>query len=97
MINVPKFANETEEADWWYDNRERHGDEFAAAFHAGQVRRGSGIVQYLAQLEKARALLPNREDAVHLARLAFKKGVDVEAYLQELVHKAIMQELDPAA
>ncbi len=97
MIDVPKFANETEEADWWFDNRERHAEEFAAAFQEGQVRRGSGIVQYLAQLEKAQKLLPNREDAVRLTRLAFRKGVDVEVYFQELVHKAIMQELDPAA
>jgi len=97
MINVPNLANETEEADWWYDNRERHGDDFAAASRDGQVGRGSGIVQYLAQLQKAQELLPNREDAVHLTKLAFRKGVDVEAYLQELVHKAIMQELDPAA
>ncbi len=97
MIDVPKFANETEEADWWYENRERHGDEFVAASREGHVRRGSGIVQYLAQLHKAEGLLPNREDAVRLTKLAFKKGIDVEAYLQELVHKAIMQELDPAA
>ena len=97
MIDVPKFANETEEGDWWYANRERHGEEFAAASQEGRARRGSGIVQYLAQLQKAEKLLPNREDAVHLAKLAFKKGVDVEVYLQELVHRAIMQELDPAA
>jgi len=97
MIDVPKFANETEEADWWFDNRKRHAEEFAAALQEGRVRQGSGIVQYLAQLQKAQELLPNRDDAVHLAKLAFKKGVDVQAYLQELVHKAIMQELDPAA
>lgn len=97
MIDVPKFATEAEEADWWFDNRERHAEEFAAASQAGRARRGSGIVQYLAQLQKAEKLLPNREDAVHLAKLAFKKGVDVEVYLQELVHRAIMQELDPAA
>ena len=97
MIEVPKFANETEEADWWYANRERHADEFASAAKEGRVRRGSGIVQYLAQLEKAEKLLPNREDAVLLAKLTFKKGVDVDTYLQDLVHRAIMQELDPAA
>lgn len=69
MIKVPKFANETEEADWWYDNRERHDEEFAAAIAQGRVRRGSGIVQYLAQLQKAEELLPNREDAVRLTKL----------------------------
>ncbi len=97
MIDVPKFANETEEADWWYANRELHGEEFTVASQEGRVRRGSGIVQYLAQLQKAEKLLPNREDAIRLTKLAFKKGLDVEVYLQELVHKAIMQELDPAA
>ena len=68
-----------------------------AASQEGRVRRGSGIVQYLAQLQKAEQLLPNREDAVRLTKLAVKKGLDVEVYLQELVHRAIMQELDPAA
>ena len=97
MIEVPKFANETEEADWWYANRDRHAEEFEAASQEGRVRRGSGIVQYLAQLQKAEQLLPNREDAVRLTKLAVKKGLDVEVYLQELVHRAIMQELDPAA
>jgi hypothetical protein len=74
-----------------------HAEEFAAAAQDGRVRRGSGVVQYLAQLQKVEKLLPNREDAVRLTKLAFRRGVDVEAYLQELVHKAIMQELDPAA
>jgi hypothetical protein len=91
MIDVPKFATETEEADWWYDNREQHSEEFAKAFAEGRVRQGSGIVHYLAQLEKARKLLADEQDAVRLAKLAFRKGVDVEVYLNELVHNAILQ------
>ena len=37
MIDVPKFANETEEADWWYANRERHAEEFAEAAESSSI------------------------------------------------------------
>jgi hypothetical protein len=97
MIHMPKFASETEEADWWYENREQRSEEFAKAFAEGRVRRGGGMVQYLAQVEKAKQLLVDQEDAVRLAKLAFRQGVDVEVYLNDLVHKAIMQEADRAA
>jgi hypothetical protein len=96
MIHLPKFASETEEADWWYENRAQRSGEFARAFAEGRVRRG-GMAQYLGQLQKAKQLLSDKEDAVRLAKLAFRQGVDVQVYLNDLVHKAIMQEGDRAA
>lgn len=36
---VPRFRTEAEEAQWWYDNREKHADEFIEAMRAGKTKR----------------------------------------------------------
>jgi ABC-type taurine transport system substrate-binding protein len=40
-IKLPRFANEAEEAQWWYDHREEIGDELVAAIRSGQNGIGS--------------------------------------------------------
>ena len=35
---LPAFANETEEADWWYRNRNEHSKELIAAVKQGEVQ-----------------------------------------------------------
>jgi ABC-type taurine transport system substrate-binding protein len=40
-IKLPRFANEAEEADWWYEHREEIGDELVAAIRSGQNGIGS--------------------------------------------------------
>ena len=37
-LDIPVFATEAEEADWWYDNRELVEDEFHVAFAEGRVK-----------------------------------------------------------
>jgi len=39
------FANEKEEADWWYANRELVSDEFIKAAREGRLRRGSVLAR----------------------------------------------------
>ena len=34
---LPNFANEAEEAAWWYENREELGEEFVQAMREGRV------------------------------------------------------------
>ncbi len=96
MIKVPEFATETEEAEWWYANREQHSTEFAEEVAAGRAKRG-GIVRYLAELERARNVVLERDDAMTAAKLAVEKGVDVKVYLSELVHEALIRETERAA
>ena len=48
---VPKFKTEAEEAQWWYDNREKVEDALINAMDSGTIRRGAA--QRLAS--KARA------------------------------------------
>lgn len=96
MIKVPEFATEAEEAGWWYANREEHSAELAEEVAAAQGRRG-GIVPYLAELERARNVVLEHDDAIKAARLAVEKGVDVKLYLSELVHQALTEETERAA
>ena len=94
-MKIPAFANETEEANWWYDNREEHAAEFSKAFAEGRVRRG-GIAQRLEAAEKARTIQLDLQDALSATRLVEKKGMAVEAYLADLVHTAIRREVEAA-
>jgi len=95
--HLPVFANETEEANWWYDNREKHADEFIQAEKEGRVTRGGGIVRRLEEAEKAKTVTLLLEDALKATALAKKKDMDVQAYLTDLIHKAIQQEVESAA
>ena len=36
-IKVPHFDNESDEAAWWYDNREEHGKIMAKAMKEGRT------------------------------------------------------------
>ena len=40
-IEVPKFASEEEEADWWFENRGKVEEEFLKAAGTGRLRSGS--------------------------------------------------------
>jgi hypothetical protein len=54
---VPAFATEAEEADWWYQNREFHGEELLAAVRSGEAQ----ILikeKLLARIEASRESLP---------------------------------------
>jgi hypothetical protein len=96
MRHLPKFENETEEAEWWYNNREKHAQEFLTAFAEGRLKRG-GIARRLAEAEKAKNLVLGTDDAMKAAILAEEKGVEVQTYLSELVHNALQKEIERAA
>ena len=91
--HLPAFANETEEADWWYANREQLAKEFVQAGVEGQLVSGQEARRRRAEAAKARNLEIDGDDALTAATLALKKGVDVKRYLGELVHKALMDEV----
>jgi predicted DNA binding CopG/RHH family protein len=86
---IPKFSTEAEEAQWWYDNREEIGKDFAKAFAEGRLRR---------RTEPRTGALPTttiRLDPVdiELARkLAEKRGLKYQTYLKMLIHEALTQE-----
>jgi hypothetical protein len=93
LRRLPAFANETEEANWWYDNREKHAQEFVEAFAEGRVKTG-GRARRLAEAQKAEDVRLKEGDARRAVLLADQKGLDVQEYLSELIHSALENELE---
>jgi hypothetical protein len=42
-LTIPKFANENEEADWWYENREQLAEESLANVEGRKRRTGTAM------------------------------------------------------
>ena len=90
-LDIPEFASEAEEAQWWYDHRDELTEAFEVAGAQGELRHGSA-----AQIarERAGAATPTTirldpEDASRARALAAKRGFDYPAYLKMLLHEAL--------
>lgn len=88
-IQLPAFANEAEEAQWWYDNREARADAFVKASREGRVTQGAMVRRGLVRTPTV--MIP-AEDFADAKALAEKKGVHHETYIQGLVHEALQRE-----
>jgi hypothetical protein len=86
---LPAFANEDEEAQWWYDNREKHAEEFIQAMDEGRVTRGAMVRRGLVRTPTVAIPAQDFADAKALAE---KKGISHETYIQGLVHEALQRE-----
>lgn len=95
-IVVPQFANETEEADWWYDNRHLVEQEFLEAAGEGRLKRVSvqqRFEEHKARLQATKATIDlDPEDASKAHAAAEKLGMAVDSYLRMLVHEALEKE-----
>jgi predicted DNA binding CopG/RHH family protein len=93
-MKIPHFNSE-EEANWWYDNRERIGEEFAQAMREGLVSSGKGLTiqQRIENMRRNAALIRLPDDDLALARkLADDKGVHYREYVKSLLHEALQAE-----
>ena len=96
-FKLPKFANEDEEAKWWFENQELIADEFEKAAKEGRLGRG-GIRRLFA--EKG---IPFKEpkptptttirldpDDIAKARVqAAERGLRYQTYLKMIIHEAL--------
>lgn len=96
-FKLPKFANEDEEAKWWYENRELISDEFQKAAKEGRLKTG-GIRRLFAEkgiLFKEPKLTPTTTirldpDDIALARKqAETRGLRYQTYLKMIIHEAL--------
>jgi hypothetical protein len=96
-LKIPKFANETEEAKWWYDNREKLSKEFHLASKEGRLRRG-GVQRLLAERGIAfQELGPtptttirlDPEDIAKAREQAAARGLRYQTYLKMIIHEAL--------
>lgn len=94
-IEMPKFANEGEEADWWASPR---GREFVKQKSTGSSRKrskpqGSRLVAQLGRAATVQIALRLPEPDVTKAReIATRKGIGYQTLLKMLVHEGLQRE-----
>ena len=94
-IEIPKFTNEAEEADWWTS---RQGREFvkqkaAGLRNKGVAPKGSRLVGQLNRATSVQIALRLPEPDVAKAReLAKRKGIGYQTLLKMLVHEGLRRE-----
>jgi len=96
-FKVPRFATESEEADWWFDNREMLSDEFQKAAAEGRLKRG-GVQRLLAERGIAvpqpqplptTTIRLDPEDIAKARVQAAERGLRYQTYLKMIIHEAL--------
>ncbi len=96
-FKLPKFANEAEEAKWWYDNQELVAKEFEKAAKEGRLRRG-GVKRLLAErgipFQEAgptptTTIRLDPEDIAKARVQAAERGLRYQTYLKMIIHEAL--------
>ncbi len=93
-LKIPKFDNETDEANWAYENREELAAAFLQAAQEGRVRQGT-LKQRGATPPTTIRLAP--EDISRARALAERKGLRYQTYLKMLIHEALEREEQKAS
>ncbi|HXB74509.1 MAG TPA: hypothetical protein VNY05_40110 [Candidatus Acidoferrales bacterium] len=91
-IVVPKFKTEAEEAQWWYDNRDKVEHALIGAMDNGTIRRGTA--QRLTSEARASRNVTIRmaEADLDLARSqAEEKGLPYQTYIKSVLHEALVK------
>ncbi len=96
-LKLPKFANEAEEAQWWFDNDDLIFAEFQKAAAEGRLKRG-GVQRLLAE----RGIMPAKpqalpsttirldpEDIAKARVQAAERGLRYQTYLKMIIHEAL--------
>jgi len=92
---IPAFATGTEEAEWWYKNRNIHGKQLLAA-----VKNGEAVVltkeklreRITAAKKTAAPVVALRIPAADLAlarKQAERKGLPYQTYIKSLLHETL--------
>jgi predicted DNA binding CopG/RHH family protein len=88
-VKIPKFENETDEANWLYKNREGLAATFLQAAEEGRVRQGT-LKQRGVTPPTTIRLAP--EDISRARTLAERRGLRYQTYLKMLIHEALERE-----
>ena len=94
---VPAFATETEEAEWWFKNRNVHDKQFLQAVKSGeaQVLTKEKLLKRIAASKKmASPVVALRIPAADLAlarKQAAEKGLPYQTYIKSLLHETLAQ------
>ncbi|MCW5966404.1 MAG: hypothetical protein KIT83_20370 [Bryobacterales bacterium] len=91
----PAFTTEAEEAAWWYEQRNQHGKDLAAALKRGeaQVLTKARLEERIAASTKAAAPVVSlripAEDLALARKQAERKGLRYQTYIKSLLHETL--------
>ena len=94
-IRMPKFKNESEEADWWSS---REGRDYvkrrsAEAQSKGTKPAGSRLVAQIARKNSIQIAIRLPESDLQRARkIATRKGIGYQTLIKMLVHEGLQRE-----
>lgn len=94
-IEIPKFTNEAEEADWWASRQGRDfvKEKSTGAATKGAPPKGSRLVTRLNRSASVQIALRLPEPDVAKAReIAMRKGIGYQTLLKMLVHEGLRRE-----
>ncbi len=90
---VPKFDNESDEADWWYSNRSLIEQDFMDAMDNGSIGPGrSVLLQYAVAPVEPETITLDASDEVAARELAAKYGESFQDYVRRVLHRALQLE-----
>jgi predicted DNA binding CopG/RHH family protein len=92
---IPRFKNESEEADWWASRGGRAYVEQKVADHqaAGTKPRGSSLIAKMNQKSSVQiAIRLPQADLAQARKLAERKGLGYQTLLKMLVHEGLARE-----
>jgi len=94
---VPTFANDAEEAAWWYKNRSAHGAQLGAAVKSGAAQRltKQSLLDRIAASKKTPArvvaLRIPQADLALARKQAEEKGLPYQTYIKSLLHETLAE------
>ncbi len=104
VLLVPHFADEADEAQWWFDNQEKIAAAWDAAAANGTLRKGN-LQERLARLRRTQSVMLPTEGAAptniitlsaadeQAARQAAERaGETYEMFVRRVVHEALQLE-----
>jgi predicted DNA binding CopG/RHH family protein len=92
-LKVPRFENESDEAAWWFQNRDRIAQDFDRAAIEGKLTRGTVARRGNTPTTTIRL---DPDDISKARSLAQKRGLKYQTYLKALIHEALEREASVA-
>ena len=93
---APAFASETEESQWWFDNRAKHGEQMLNAVRSGEAEiltKEKLRERIASSSEKTRspvvALRIPQADIDLARKQAERKGLPYQTYIKSLLHETL--------
>ena len=91
-LEVPKFASEEEEANWWFENRGKLEEEFLEAARTDRLRSGSTALRRARETANALTIHLSNSDLAAIRHLAAQRGQDEDTCAASILHRALEKE-----